>query len=62
MNKARKTCKPRVFKYKDILYFHVSMLETSNMGGEKQSMGVCKQIYVPNANDRLANRISLLGG
>ena len=48
---ARKTCKPRVFKYMDILNFHMSVLETSNMGGDKQSMSVCA-----NANDRLANQ------
>ena len=44
----------------DILYFHVLMLETSNMGGEKQSMGVqtkCVQTNIyANANDRLANK------
>ena len=53
---VRKTCKPRVFKYMDILNFHMSMLETSNMGGDKQSMSVCKQYKCVNANDRLANQ------
>jgi len=34
----------------------MSMLETSNMGGDKQSMGVCKQYMCAKTNDRLANQ------
>ena len=46
LGSGKKTSKPRVFKYMDILNFYMSMLETSNMGGDKRSMSVCKQIYV----------------
>ena len=47
---ARKTCKPRVFRYMDILAFQITMLEVLNIGGVMKSMSVCKQNMYANAN------------
>ena len=50
LGSGKENSKPRVFKYMDILNFYMSMLETSNMGGVKQSMSVCKQYKCANVN------------
>ena len=50
LGSGKKTCKPRVFRYMDILAFQIIMLEVSNMGGVIKSMSVCKQYKCANAN------------
>ena len=38
LGSGKETCKPRVFRYMDILVFQTTMLEVSNIGGVMKSM------------------------